>query len=414
MTYMPRSRWRIEHVPDPLPLPFLGPDPPPAGRWLEERALPTIFPAFGGTDNAVMINQALSDYPAVRLIPNVPYQVFSPLSPLPGQVIASTGYADINTFGNSGSAILQAGSTAGFNGLGIIQQNDVGLAPTQGNYLLGLAIDGTGATGTVDALQAVGPIVGNVIVDCSWQKVTNWGINTIADTNVITGNQHPFQWYVRFTTLRACAGGGVNATFMTDSEWIGVKVRGCGNSGNHGWVINNWPNSVLTSCRSEFTGTNHGFRVTGAWTSGGTAQNADMLIMEGCSTDRSNGNGILIDSTGNSVIILNGCKFHRDGSNGGAGGGNFAGIAVVGATTPVMITGAGVMPGVNDDGSGTNSPQIGLQLVATNTLVAVTNAMFHAATTGINGASGASYRNVWTRTGTAAAPTAPALTADTA
>jgi hypothetical protein len=105
-------------------------------------------------------------------------------------------------------------------------------------------------------------------------------------------------------------------------------------------------------------------------------------------------------------VLLTGCNFRRDGANGGAGGGGFAGIYNANYGAQVVIAGLQIFPGVNDNGSGTNSPQIGI-LADAGSIMSVGAAYVQAATTAItdNSGGGINWDNsVVTATGTTAAP----------
>lgn len=187
-------------------------------------------------------------------------------------------------------------------------------------------------------------------------------------------------------------------------------LQGCNaqGSGYCGFIVQYAPNTQLVGCRSEWSG-NHNYLVTGDF---GDGQGAGGVLMSGCTSDRANFNGLLINSTGTSAHNITGCSFRRDGSNGGAGGGNYAAVQVVGATTPVQIDGLTVFPGVNDDGGGTNSPQFGIR-AGTSTHVRVGSGYIHADQAAVEDLGTNTYfgvaPTVGTATGTTAAPvrTAP-------
>jgi hypothetical protein len=208
----------------------------------------------------------------------------------------------------------------------------------------------------------------------------------------------------------SCGGNGIGLSNHADGLWF--DVHALANTG-HGFSIAGSPaNSRFTGCRAEWSGIGKdGFHLTSAW---GTGTGSGGVVFSGCSTDRNDNHGFGITCTGTVPILIDGCMLRRDGRNNNTGGGSFAGLSVNGATCPVLASGLTVFPGVDDNGTGTNSPQYGLALGSSQTLVAVTGAYLQGNTAGINGTSGASYRNVWTSAGTTAAPSAPALQADTA
>lgn len=151
-----------------------------------------------------------------------------------------------------------------------------------------------------------------------------------------------------------------------------VTLRDClaENCSSDGFNVVNLSNGELLACRSEHNGTNgvgngYTYTCTNSSTGSGTA------IFNGCSSDRNEGNGILITSTNNSgvPVQLAGCRFRRDGRNNnpstslGTGGGNLAGIAVTNYPGTVIIDiSTAVFPGVDDGGGSVNSPEFGIRL----------------------------------------------------
>jgi hypothetical protein len=136
----------------------------------------------------------------------------------------------------------------------------------------------------------------------------------------------------------------------------------CENGATDGFYIQNGSNGVWTACRSEH---NNGNGYT--YVSSSTSTGSGVARLVGCSSDRNEAYGIFITSSDNSglPVVLSACAFRRDGRHGNAGGGAFAGIAISSYPGPVQISGCTVWPGVDDDGTGTPSPQYGLSL-ATN------------------------------------------------
>jgi hypothetical protein len=155
---------------------------------------------------------------------------------------------------------------------------------------------------------------------------------------------------------------------MTDSTLIDVEA--IGNAG-YGFFLSGCGNSTLIACRAEWN--LRGFHIAP-----GNAQ----LSLIGCSTDRNTQNGILVTggSAGATVNITN-ARLNRDGRNGGSGGGGYAGLAIDTCLALVNVTDISVLTGIDDDGSGTRSPQYGVNAVA-STYVAVNSGILNAATTG--------------------------------
>src|SRR5262245_17974967 len=92
----------------------------------------------------------------------------------------------------------------------------------------------------------------------------------------------------------------------------------------------------------------------------------DDVLISGFSTDRNDQNGIyIVENNGNQPISIVGASLGRDGRNGGAGGGGFAGIRVgidgSHFAAQVLMSDVTIRTGKDDDGSGTASPQYGIR-----------------------------------------------------
>jgi Pectate lyase superfamily protein len=201
------------------------------------------------------------------------------------------------------------------------------------------------------------------------------GFSAVADAH---GNV-PDALRLERVMTRWCALAGFLIFRVSDCTFTDCLAENCTGDG---WDITNLSNCTLIACRSEHNNT--GFSITN--TNEGTGSGGGKLI--GCSTDRNQRHGIAI-TTGNNTgvpVILSGCAFRRDGRNKDAGGGDFAGIDVTGYPGVVQISGCAVFPGVNDDGSGANSPQTGLNVSSTAPLkatVIVSGSYIHAAAAAI-------------------------------
>jgi hypothetical protein len=166
----------------------------------------------------------------------------------------------------------------------------------------------------------------------------------------------------------------------SDGTYIDCLAENCTGDG---FTITNLSNSALIGCRSEHNNVGFNFNST-SW---GTGSGGGKLI--GCSTDRNQQNGMTIASTAvQSVpLVLSGCAFRRDGRNSDLGGGGYAGLQITGYNSAVLVSGCNVFPGVNDDGTGVNSPQIGLLLNGNFGLasqIMLAGSYFQGATTGIS------------------------------
>lgn len=235
-----------------------------------------------------------------------------------------------------------------------------------------LMIDGSQLSGTtVDGLYAKGNVQNVVLDDFTVRQMPNNGIVTAPNG----AGQYPFSWRMRHVMADSCHAHGYLLTSMTDLTAIDCQAIGCW---ANGWTLANLPNSQLAGCRAEWNG-NYGYLITGSW---GTGTGSGGAVFTGCSTDRNGYDGIRINATGNAPLQLAGTMLRRDGRNGGSGGGSYAGLAVAGATVPVTVDGIQCYPGIDDDGTSTNSPQYGVRLSGAST-VTLDNAYLHASTAGM-------------------------------
>ncbi|MFD4547275.1 glycosyl hydrolase family 28-related protein [Streptomyces sp. NPDC058466] len=287
-----------------------------------------------------------------------------------------------------------------FTGSSVIQivGEDDGIHPAISGEqrIINLMIDGSQLTGTaVDGLYAKGNVQNVVLEGVTIRQMPNNGIVTAPNS----AGQYPFSWRMRHVMVDGCHAHGFLFTRMTDLTAIDCQAIG---SWANGWVLTNLPNSEFTNCRAEWCG-NHGFVVTGDWGSGTGSGGATFT---GCSTDRNGWDGVHVNATGNGPLQFTSLMTRRDGRNGGAGGGGYAGLAANGATVPLIIGDWTNYPGVDDNGAGTNSPQYGGSFT-NSTFVQVDNAYLHAATAGLKNGGGNTTlqcRNVTYATGATSSP----------
>lgn len=264
---------------------------------------------------------------------------------------------------------------APFTGTSVIQiiGDDDGTHPdiSGEQRMLKLMLDGSLLTGTsIDGLFAKGNVQNVVLDNVCIRQMPNNGMTTADRTDGV----FPYSWRLHHVMVDNCHSNGILFEGNTDLTLNDVQVIGCF---AQGIVLTNCTNTQLQSCRTEWNGS-HGYHFTGAW---GDWQGSGGMQMTGCGTDRNGGHGVFIDATGNTPILITGLNARRDGRNGGTGGGGFAGLAVIGATVPVIADGIICYPGVDDGGASTNSPQYGVR-VATSAYVSVATGFLHANTAG--------------------------------
>ncbi|EPD63186.1 right-handed parallel beta-helix repeat-containing protein [Streptomyces sp. HGB0020] len=262
--------------------------------------------------------------------------------------------------------------------------------------ILNVMIDGSDYTDPgMDGIRAVGNVQNVGLRDVTIRRVTGAGINTAENAGFF-----PYSWRCHRVMVDNAGWHGFAVQVMTDVTLIDCQAIGCG---ANGFEIANAANSQMIGCRAEWND-NNGIHITGDWATG--TGSGGMLVGD-CSTDRNGFNGVLVDATGHAPIQIENLHTRRDGRNNGAGGGGYAGLNCDGATVPVLVGMVTCYPGVDDDGTQTNSPQYGARFTG-NTYVAVDSGFLHADTAGwSDGGGNAILRrgpNIGERTGTTAAP----------
>lgn len=283
-----------------------------------------------------------------------------------------------------GAAIVMLGQTAGGYGGKSAEQR-----------IHALTIDGANGPAGTHGIQASDYVHGVVLRDVAVKQVKGKGIYTFVENAA-----QPFSWTMNRVVVDNAEGNGIELINHSDFTANDVVVIG---SGVNGWLLSSMPNSRLTQCRAEWSEA-HGFNIQGNF---GTGQGSGGMQVVGCSTDRNGQNGFDITATGNGPIMISDIMLRRDGRNGGAGGGNFSGMLIAGATCPVIVTGLVCYPGVDDTGAGVNSPDNAFRVTG-SAYVSLESGFLHGALAGfVDGGTNTVLRrgaNIGERTGTTAAP----------
>lgn len=210
-------------------------------------------------------------------------------------------------------------------------------------------------------------------------------------------------WLARDVIVRGTSSTGIVLASVGDHNWTDSQVI---NAGSYGWSLSGIGNSKFTACRADWSAA-AGWFIQGAWSTG---TGAGGIQLTACSTDRNAQDGVLISATGTSPILITGHMGRRDGSSSTSAG--YAAVRIgAAATVPVVIDGITTYPGVNDDGTGNDSPEYGINYQATGGYAQLTNAYLHAVTAGTTGTI-PNYRAIATRTGSTSAPGAITQVAD--
>ena len=333
----------------------------------------------GTTDDTAAIAAALAACPSggtVYLPPGV-CRTSAPLVLPPNvMLLGSHGTRAILSTGITvQTSIKPLSSFSGAACIEMLDQQQGGYsADNNGQRIRDLMLDGSALpAGSVDGIKATGLVHDVQMENVAVNNFTHNGLTTTSYTRLDSSTPHPYSWTLINCMFNASANIGVSCSGLTDFTFYSIQTLG---SGVYGFFLSNMPNSHLDSCRAEWSG-DKGFYITGSW---GTGQGSGGLSMNGCSTDRNTKDGVYIDATGSGQIVVSGMMCRRDGRNGGSGGGGYAGFTVNGATMPVVVESIVNYPGTDDNGSGTNSPQIGFQSTSA-TYVSVASGYLHANTT---------------------------------
>lgn len=275
-----------------------------------------------------------------------------------------------NRFTTPSCSIRPTSSFAGECAISIRGKDVTGSGSNEGNVrIFDLDLDGSALpAGSVSGIHAEGEALDVVLARMSIKQFTHNGIHS----NVGSGTLAPHDWFMDSVIAYNNAGYGFSMS-MTDGY-----IRNCvaAANGGDGWLMGPFGSMTFDSCQALFN-TGHGLNI------GGGTQVGNLTI-GGFLTDRNGQDGIHLGSssgTGSPPFVLSGITCNRDGRNGNAGGGGFAGFRVAGCANPVVVHGLVVNTGVDDDATGTNSPQYGARF-STAAYVQVNGGYVHGQTTG--------------------------------
>ncbi|MFE6000274.1 glycosyl hydrolase family 28-related protein [Streptomyces sp. NPDC056454] len=361
----------------------------------------------GTTDDTAALQAALDACPlgGTVYIPEGVYRVSAPIRPHPARTLlgprsdmmAGTGLMD------SACYLQPLPSFVGKAVILLRDQASGGYASLSAEHRIEhITVDGSALEGTnlVDGLYAEGAIQNVRLDGVTIRRMSNNGIATGGVSNAF-----PYSWHLTSVMIDNCRANGVLFSRMTDMTMVRSQITGCW---GRGLILSNSANSQMIGCRAERNGS-HGIHLTGAW---GTGTGSGGMLMSACSTDRNGGDGVRIDATGNTPITISNLVTRRDGRNGGSGGNDHAGLAIIGATVPVIANTVSCYPGLDDNGTGTNSPQYGLRMSG-STSVQADGLYLHAAQAGLyddgTNVTIALGSNITVATGSTAAPVRTAV-----
>lgn len=353
------------------------------------------------TDSTAAIQAALAAAPmgGIVYLPAGAYRTSEPLTIPPAVTLMGTHTNLMAVVGlvDPPCYIKPLASFTGTSVIELLDQAAGGYSTISAEHrILNVMIDGSALTAPgIDGIGAKGNIQNVGLRDVTIRRVTGAGINTQFNAGFF-----PYSWRLHRVMVDNTGWHGFAIQVMTDITMVDCQAIGCG---ANGFEINNAANSQLIGCRAEWN-VNNGIHITGDWATG---TGSGGMLLGDCSTDRNGYNGVLVDATGNPPIQIDNLHTRRDGRNGGAGGGGYAGLKVDGATVPVLVGMVTCYPGVDDDGTQTNSPQYGARF-EDSAYVAVASGFLHAATAGWSDGGGNTVLrrglNIAERTGPTNAP----------
>ncbi|GAA1958654.1 right-handed parallel beta-helix repeat-containing protein [Catenulispora subtropica] len=362
----------------------------------------------GAADSTSAINAALAATPVggVCYLPAGTYATSAPIVIPPSVTLRGSHGAHLDTIG---CAIKPS---AGFAGLAVAASATdpattysavvLLLDQTSGGYsvvsneqrIIDLTLDCSHlpTSNPVNGIQAVGLVHGVSVDNVAILDPSARGV-----CGAIRNGRNPYSWRMTRVTVNGARGPyGFNVAEITDSTFVDCEAIG---SSGSGWYIADDGNGHFTNCRAEWSG-RHGFEVH----SGGVSS----CTFTACSTDRNGYHGMLIeDSGGVGPIVLTGCMFNRDGRNNGAGGA-YAGLAVTGSSSPILVANCITAVHADDDGTGVQSPQYGISVTG-STYVAVDGGFYWGTVAGWHDGGSNTYLrrgpNVGEATGPVTGPT---------
>jgi hypothetical protein len=357
----------------------------------------------GAADSTTQLNNALAAGP-VDLPMYATIKARGQIN-VPAGGVLTTGGRNQPIYAGGGAVIKPDGA---FSGTALI-------APGNGAYIGGLGLDLSAAPAGVKG------IVGGTAANVTLEKLYVYHATGVAVD--VSAGAHG--WWGSWIKIDGGSDVGLAEAGHYDGHWAHVHV--IGTAGHCVSIAGAIPNSIHEDLRAEWCGQGKdGIHISGAWNSG-TGSGPALFI--GARTDRNDNHGVSIAATGTVPLIFEGASLRRDGRNsaagGSMGGGNFGGLAMFSATVPVIFNGLTVFPGVDDDGTKTNSPSWSVWLSGTNSYLALNGAFLHgqsaanglfAVTTAttVGGTTPTKYliRGVAYRTGSTSAPTAIAYLTD--
>lgn len=317
------------------------------------KAAPYSAAGDGTTDDTAAIQAAIdaAGEGGIVYFPVGTYMISSPLEVKRLRRLRGVQYGGWNVRSET-TRPCEIKAKTGFTGTAMLRirtKTETGASlDNYGGVIENLGINGNGIAGGIHGILFRGKSEDWRIDNCEVWSCTGAGIRCEPYLTEPPSLLSMFRTFCRDNTE-----AGFSSSYFADGNFVHCQMNS--NDGGPGWLFANGGSNILTACRAEWNATD-GFKFTGS---------ADRTALIGCVTDRNEQNGIhIFECVGNRPILISGCVTARDGANGNAGGGGYAGIKIDSTaalgTTPVQITGLIQAAGRNDDGTGTYSPENGV------------------------------------------------------
>jgi hypothetical protein len=337
-------------------------------EWINVKDPPYNAKGDDSTDDTPAIQAAITACPegGVVYFPAGKYRTVAPLTVQRGVTLRGPS-APRWSYTFPPLAYIKIRST--FSGAACIHLRDMelgGYGTEQGNIrIFDLCLDGSAYTATAaDGILATGLVRDVRLQNVSCRNFKGAAVHTVGYTRADTKSYFARGWELSHVVADTSGNQGFAFNNLNDSFFLDCLAVG---NATDGFYMAGMGETQIVGCRAVFN-RNNGFHVTGS--------TFGSIVLSGCTTDRNEFNGVLIDATGKLPIMFSGVSLRRDGRNGNGGGGGYAGFRVAAATVPIVAVGLVTMTGQDDDGTGTMSPQYGAR-VATVTALQVTSGYLH-------------------------------------
>src|SRR5690242_9356494 len=222
-------------------------------------------------------------------------------------------------FPTSLCSIRPSSSFAGECAISILGADITGSGTNEGNVTIsGIDLDGSSLpAGSVSGIHAQGQAMSVSLDHVTIKQFTHNGIHS----NVGSGTLAPHDWFMDTVVCFQNSSFGFSMS-MTDGYMNNCIAS---TNGSDGFLMGPFGSMAMQGCQALFN-TGHGLNISGGTQVGN-------LSVSSFVTDRNGHVGVHLgpsSGTGSPSIIFSGLTCNRDGKNGNAGGGGYAGLSING------------------------------------------------------------------------------------